>query len=261
MFIFKKKEETNNIERIDMKNIFIDENSKVKEIESLNNSYNIATIKQLTKSVILGNVSNALLIYRNVFNIKKHEYINNLNPIKIMKYNLVSLCINLINASIVSAKILEKDTIEMKNKYIADIDKQTNIEDLLITGENMIKGITCFINNYSLKNKSNCIEKAVNYINNNFNEPITLGEVSNYVHLNSSYLCTLFKAEMNESFKSYLNRLRIEHSKSMLLTTNNSILDVALSVGFDNQSYFSTVFKKYTNMSPKEYIDIHKKSL
>lgn len=178
-----------------------------------------------------------------------------------MKYNLVSLCINLINASIVSAKILEKDTIEMKNKYIADIDKQTNIEDLLITGENMIKGITCFINNYSLKNKSNCIEKAVNYINNNFNEPITLGEVSNYVHLNSSYLCTLFKAEMNESFKSYLNRLRIEHSKSMLLTTNNSILDVALSVGFDNQSYFSTVFKKYTNMSPKEYIDIHKKSL
>lgn len=70
MFIFKKKEETNNIERIDMKNIFIDENSKVKEIESLNNSYNIATIKQLTKSVILGNVSNALLIYRNVFNIK-----------------------------------------------------------------------------------------------------------------------------------------------------------------------------------------------
>lgn len=122
----------------------------------------------------------------------------------------------------------------------------------------MVKNIARFINKYTLKNKSNCIQKAVNYINNNYNRPITLNEVSNYVYLSSSYLSTLFKTEMNESFKNYLNKLRIEHSKSLLTTTNNSIIDVASAVGFDNQNYFSTVFKKYTNMSPKEYIDAHK---
>ncbi|WP_185903797.1 helix-turn-helix transcriptional regulator [Hathewaya massiliensis] len=246
------------IEEKDMKNTFIGKSFNPEELKKAPCSYNLAITKQLTKTVLLGNIEEAVTIYRKSFNLQSYEYIKDLNPIRMIKYNLISLCINLINASIANVGILEKDILELKNKHILIIDKQNTIQDLLCSGEFMVKDITCFVNKYSLKDKSKPIQNAINYINNNYKHPITLDEVANYVHLSTSYFSTIFKSEMKESFKSYLNKLRIEYSKSMLSTGKESILDIALSVGFDNQNYFSTVFKKYTNMSPKEYISYHK---
>lgn len=246
------------IEEKDMKNTFIGKSFNPEELKKMPCSYNLAITKQLTKTVLLGNIDESVVIYNKSFNLQNYEYIKNLDPVRMIKYNLISLCINLINASVTHVGILEKDTLELKNKHILIIDKQTNIQDLLLCGEFMVKNIACFVNRYCLKDKSKPIQNAINYINNNYKNPITLDEVANYVHLSPSYFSTLFKCEMKESFKTYLNKLRIEYSKCMLSNNNESIMDIALSLGFDNQNYFSTVFKKYTKMSPKEYINSHK---
>ena len=82
---------------------------------------------------------------------------------------------------------------------------------------------------------------------------ITLDSVAKYVYLNTSYFSTLFKKEIGTGFADYLNRVRIEQSKQLLKNRNNSILDVALAVGFEDQSYYSKVFKKFTGITPKMY--------
>lgn len=97
------------------------------------------------------------------------------------------------------------------------------------------------------------IKNAINYINKNYKKNITLDEVANHVHLNPAYFSTLFKKELKISFKNYLNKIRIEESKISLKKPDKSILEIALEVGYEDQSYFTKVFKNITGITPKEY--------
>ena len=63
----------------------------------------------------------------------------------------------------------------------------------------------------------------------------------------------MFKKETGQTFINYLNNYKIERSKDLLKNTNMTLLNISLEVGFNNQSYYSTIFKKYTNMTPQEY--------
>lgn len=96
-------------------------------------------------------------------------------------------------------------------------------------------------------------KKAVRYIKENYQTQLTLEKVAGRMMLNPTYFSTLFKQATGSSFKDYLNYVRIEESKKLLTNTGDSILDIALAVGFENQSYFTKVFKKYTGMTPKQY--------
>ena len=55
------------------------------------------------------------------------------------------------------------------------------------------------------------------------------------------------------NMREYINQIRIEEAKRMLLTTNLSVSEVAGLVGYDNISYFSTVFRKHTGMTPVDW--------
>lgn len=96
-------------------------------------------------------------------------------------------------------------------------------------------------------------KKAIQYIKENYQMPLTLEKAASQMMLNPSYFSTLFKQTTGSSFKDYLNYIRIEESKKLLTNTSFSVLDVALAVGFENQSYFSKVFRKYTGITPKQY--------
>src|SRR5699024_6975480 len=77
--------------------------------------------------------------------------------------------------------------------------------------------------------------------------------VSEYLGINKSYFCSIFKNETGKTFTQFLNEKRIEKSKKLLREDNLSILDIALSVGFNNQNYYNIIFKRITNTTPLEY--------
>ncbi len=97
------------------------------------------------------------------------------------------------------------------------------------------------------------VKKAIDYMDARYREPITLDDTSQYLKISKSYLCNLFKKETGKTFSQYLNELRIEKSKKMLLEENLPILDVALSVGFNNQNYYNLIFKKLMRRTPLEF--------
>ncbi len=82
----------------------------------------------------------------------------------------------------------------------------------------------------------------------------TLKDLSDIYHKNEKYMGRLFKKEMYMSFHEYCLLLKLQKAESLLLGTNDKILDVALECGFDNISYFNRVFKKQYGMPPSEYI-------
>ena len=97
------------------------------------------------------------------------------------------------------------------------------------------------------------IRKAIDYIDSRYMYDIKLEDLSNYLNINKSYFSSLFKKETGETFTEYLNKIRIEKSKALLLDSTKSILDIALAVGFSNQNYYNIMFKKITGMTPLEF--------
>lgn len=109
------------------------------------------------------------------------------------------------------------------------------------------------INNF--KNTSPCIVHAIKYIEKNYSKEILIDDICSELNINKCYFCSIFKKETGLTFSNYLNNYKIEKSKELLKNPNLSLLDISLSVGYNNQSYFSTVFKKITSKTPLEFRD------
>ena len=97
------------------------------------------------------------------------------------------------------------------------------------------------------------IAKGIKYIHENYHQSINLHMLCDHLNLNTCYFCVLFKNQTNMTFSQYLNKVRINESKKLLETTSNSIIDVSLSVGFNNHNHFSATFKKLTGVTPTVY--------
>ncbi|MBR2562605.1 MAG: helix-turn-helix transcriptional regulator, partial [Eubacterium sp.] len=71
--------------------------------------------------------------------------------------------------------------------------------------------------------------------------------------LNPSYLSTLFKQVTGQTFKEYLNHVRIQEAQRLLTHTDYPIMEISIACGFSDQSYFTKVFRKYTGLTPRQY--------
>lgn len=97
------------------------------------------------------------------------------------------------------------------------------------------------------------VDKIHAYIHEHYAEDIGRNEIAVEFFLTPEYLAKMYKKKTGSNLKDYINEYRIERAKQLLRAEDVNISDVAEMVGFDNFSYFSTVFKKITGMTPKEY--------
>lgn len=94
---------------------------------------------------------------------------------------------------------------------------------------------------------------VIDYIREHYQEYITLGQMAELIHLSEGQFCRLFKSFTGMSPNQYLIRYRILQSCQLLLKTDTSITDIALSCGFNNISYFNRAFLKIMNTTPGDY--------
>jgi AraC-like DNA-binding protein/ligand-binding sensor protein len=97
------------------------------------------------------------------------------------------------------------------------------------------------------------LRKAERYIWENYTRKLSLQEIADASGLSAPYFSTIFKEEMGENLSNYLNRLRVEKAAAMLVTTNLSISGIASACGFEDQSWFSKIFKNNTGFTPGKY--------
>lgn len=99
----------------------------------------------------------------------------------------------------------------------------------------------------------------IDFINNNFqNSELTLELVSREAGVSQRRVTNDIQTQFGCNFKSYINRLRINESKRLLLETDLNIGEIAFRVGFNNQSHFNRVFKSELQISPTEFREKHK---
>ncbi|MFC5532307.1 response regulator transcription factor [Cohnella yongneupensis] len=97
------------------------------------------------------------------------------------------------------------------------------------------------------------MQAIAKYIEQFLHEELSLQDISNRFFLSREYISRKFKQEMNENLTDYITRVRIEQAKRLLADTQLKISNIAERVGFQDEKYFSKVFKKWTDHSPNEY--------
>lgn len=187
------------------------------------------------------------------------ESIQNAHRQHVYPSKIKSVLSSALNLFITSELIIKADHLafneNLDSKIKNVIDSQTEIE----LSENLRKFCKEFlsISNSFTVGISISIKKALEFIDNNYMNKMTLDDVANHVYLNSSYLSQLFKKEMGISFGEYLESIRLKHAKDLIKNSNKPMSDIAEEVGFSSQNYFTRVFKKATSLSPAKYKEKH----
>jgi AraC-like DNA-binding protein/ligand-binding sensor protein len=147
----------------------------------------------------------------------------------------------------------EKSLLETSSACLDHLQNAQNIEDLADTLHAVVDHVTEQIASFQGIRHVMALQKAEHFIRENFTRKISLGEIAAISGLSAPYFSTVFKEEMGENLSSYLNRLRVEKALSMLTGTDFSLSEIAGSCGFEDQSWFSKIFKHYTGISPGKY--------
>ncbi len=95
--------------------------------------------------------------------------------------------------------------------------------------------------------------RAVRYVRRNFKRDISLDHVADVVGVSKCSLCRLFKRATGLTFTQYVNLLRLEEARRLLLTSDTYIFQIAYKAGFQNINYFRILFKRSCGCSPSEY--------
>lgn len=96
-------------------------------------------------------------------------------------------------------------------------------------------------------------DRCRNYIFNHLYEELPLSRLAEYTGLNASYLSQLFKKETGTAISDYIQQQRIEEAKRLMELPGITLSDIATRLHFNDQSYFTKVFKKYTGLTPRQY--------
>ena len=107
--------------------------------------------------------------------------------------------------------------------------------------------------NLPAEKRNRHVEEAKNFIHLNFHRPLTVTEIAQTHNLDDRYLYNLFVRHEGISPKQYLNKVRIQNAKALLLQRDCTVTEVAFSVGFDDVLAFSRFFAKHTGLSPRSF--------
>lgn len=159
-------------------------------------------------------------------------------------------------------KSLNIDTKILKKAYFNSPflarDKMRNVMDLFLLFSQYICEMGLRLKSIKKTGHSNAIiEDAKLYLEQHFREQISLNDIANYLIMNPSYLSVLFRKATDINLMTYLQQIRIDEAKRLLITTTFSVTKIALSAGFGDLTHFYRVFRKFENCTPIQFRKLH----
>lgn len=190
----------------------------------------------------------AVTAFRELFlEIRKYEE-DKLDRIKVRTAEICAL---------LSRTCIERGTdnaLQMHLNYllIENLKKTRTIEDV----EALIcRNMDIYLDNlkYIDDGSNRLVREVSRYVMQYFPENISLSKAGAALDVNPEYLSTQFRQVTGMTFREYLNRVRIEEARRLIVHTDYTILEIAIACGFRDQSYFTKIFKKFTGKTPRQY--------
>ncbi len=142
----------------------------------------------------------------------------------------------------------------IENDLVHDLSHISSLEGMKSWGEIMLERYIGLLGpNQQINQIQVLVRQAMDYIESNYPENISLNLVANHVHLSPAYLSRIFNDKTGVSFTEYLAQVRLKKAKQQLRMSTETIDQIAVATGFKSSSYFSAVFKKHEGVTPSEY--------
>lgn len=212
-------------------------------------SYPLEKEKELLSLISIGDKSGSQKVLNEIFG---HIFFSTGGNFEVIKARVLELIVLLSRAALEGGADIEQ-IFGLNYKYLVQINSFKTVEEITFWLSKIMTRFTDCVFNLTNVKHVDVIYRAVDYVKRNYMKKITLEEVASYVYLSPSYFSKIFKEEMGRNFNSYLNHIRIEMSKRLLMDDSVVLVDVSNIVGYEDQSYFSKVFKKLTGVSPGKY--------
>lgn len=195
-------------------------------------------------------------------------------PTKAVVFELNSKLIKQASEKVSNEYSIDYKTLSQNNYYIGDMD--LDIKEILgriiqkLVGKG--KNFECIIDLYAqelvynlISNKgarqvldleiNNPVNIAIRYMNDNYMLPININQLSHDLNMTEANFCQYFKRITNMTPNAYLTDVKLKKAKGLL--TQTSVTEVAFSLGYENISYFISLFKKRYGITPKQYQKIN----
>lgn len=137
-----------------------------------------------------------------------------------------------------------KESVQLKRRYELIKDELVTPDDVQVFSWNLWN---------QNGGKSPHMSQVITYIENHYDEKITMTDLVEETEMSATYLNNQFKESTNYTFNEFLNRYRIQKAIEMIKNTDDKISTIALDAGFSSYRYFIKVFKKYTNTLPSNF--------
>ena len=181
-----------------------------------------------------------------------HVFFSRANNFDVIKARVLELIVLLSRAALEGGASVD-EIFGLNYKYINQIQDFRSVDQIAMwLSRIMIRFSDCVFDLKDVKHVD-VIYKALEFIKKNYMNKISLADVADVAHISPSYFSKIFKEEMGCNFNTYLNEVRVTMSKRLLLDDSVSLVDIAFLTGYEDQSYFSKVFKKMTGISPGKY--------
>ena len=262
MTILAKDIMSENRSEMEKKKAFFDEQRVISEsIQSLkgeqgdwplqHQEYPIHLEKRLSSAIIKGDEAGAKKILNDILGFIFYKYRGDNRRIKAIALELVVV----ISRAAVDGGARYEDVTKVSQEITMNSFQTDDIEALCLWLMDALERVILFVfpMDVAHQDQLGILRKAVIYMNQHLQQDLSLEEVAEHVNLSPTYFSRLFSHDMKMTYIEYLTKIRVEESKKYLVDREQSISDIAMRLGFSDQSYFSKVFKKVEGITPGKY--------
>ncbi|MDQ1910278.1 response regulator [Paenibacillus sp. GD4] len=154
---------------------------------------------------------------------------------------------------IVVSKVFPDAVAEPENGELWGLFAQGRLEEILAFLQGQLEAIKDGLTLLATQPDKTVIREAVAYINNHYQDDLSIDAIAKQVFLTPTYFCLLFKKELSISVNEYITQVRIEKAKQLLKDRSLKLYEIAQKVGYSDPNYFAKVFRKLTGAKPSEY--------
>ena len=167
-----------------------------------------------------------------------------------IKNQIFELIVTANNATRELNKSFSSDTFD---NAFATLSSENDIKLIKEFAQKFLMECTHAVTSVKKAEENPIIKKVCSYVEENLAQDISLETAADFAGVSSFYLSKLFKEEKGETFINYISDKRLEKSRQLLSETNLSIKEITAEIGYNDQNYFSRIFKSKYGLSPKEY--------
>jgi YesN/AraC family two-component response regulator len=205
--------------------------------------------REIIAKIRLGDRVGAKEILHRLLAIVLSEHLENF---ELLKISILELLIILTRAAVEAGTKIE-EVLGMRYRFITESAAIKNQEDLCIWVAHLLEKLMDGI--YQTRHAKNYqrLEKTLSFIEAHYHESITVGRIAKEVCLSPSRLSHIVKDELGITLRECVSKMRVDKAKNLLREKELPISQIALEVGYPDQSYFTKVFKKVEKCTPKTY--------